>query len=153
MEQTTRYWAGQDKQEECSWDRAAEASVKPWIEAMKDIFARCSKKMAVQVCKELQPHIYAVGKNWNASPVINYDYSMICKPSLQYWSMFIFRRLKINHDSHEIILEFGTVANSSTPDFPLSGTDMIPSSVVLESVNSKIILNGQQHVVIGCHPN
>ncbi len=30
---------------------------------------------------------------------------------LQYWSMFIFRRLKINHDSHEFILEFGTVAN------------------------------------------
>jgi hypothetical protein len=25
--------------------------------------------------------------------------------------MFIFRRLKINHDDHEFILEFGTVAN------------------------------------------
>ncbi len=54
-------------------------------------------------------------KSWvtcNMSPVINYDYSMICKQSLQYWSMFIFRRLKINHDSHEFILEFSTVVNS-----------------------------------------
>jgi hypothetical protein len=24
LEQTTRYWVGQDKQEECSWDRAVE---------------------------------------------------------------------------------------------------------------------------------
>jgi hypothetical protein len=31
--------------------------------------------------------------------------------------MFIFRRLKINHDSHEFILEFGTVANTENPLF------------------------------------
>jgi hypothetical protein len=30
--------------------------------------------------------------------------------------MFIYHRLKINHDSHEFILEFGTVANISNPD-------------------------------------
>jgi hypothetical protein len=31
---------------------------------------------------------------------------------LQYWLMFIFRRLKINYDSNEFILEIGTVANT-----------------------------------------
>ncbi len=36
---------------------------------------------------------------------------MYPRVKLQYWLMFIFRRLKINHDSHEFILEFGTVAN------------------------------------------
>jgi hypothetical protein len=31
------------------------------------------------------------------------------------WLLFIFRRLKINHDSHEFILESGTVANTYSP--------------------------------------
>ncbi len=48
----------------------------------------------------------------NTLPVINYDYFMIFKLSFLYWSMFIFHRLKINHDSHEFILKFGTVANN-----------------------------------------
>jgi hypothetical protein len=39
LEQTARHWVGQDKQEECSRDRAVEPSVQHWIEAMKDIFA------------------------------------------------------------------------------------------------------------------
>jgi hypothetical protein len=30
-------------------------SIYAWIEAMKDVFARCSKKMAVQVCKSHNP--------------------------------------------------------------------------------------------------
>jgi hypothetical protein len=37
-----------------TWEREqARRSGKPWIKAMKDIFARCPKKMAVQVCTEL----------------------------------------------------------------------------------------------------
>ncbi len=28
------------------------------------------------------------------------------------WFVYFLRRLKINHDSHEFFLEFGTVANS-----------------------------------------
>jgi hypothetical protein len=31
-------------------ERLERDSVQAWNEAMKDIFARCSKKMAVQVC-------------------------------------------------------------------------------------------------------
>ncbi len=52
-----------DKQQDTGWARAnkkytwerepARASLWPWIEAMKDIFARCSKKMAAQVCTKL----------------------------------------------------------------------------------------------------
>ncbi len=49
--------------------------------------------------------------------MINYDFSMIRKPDLQYWPMFIFRRLKINYDPHEFILEFGTVANNDFSSF------------------------------------
>jgi hypothetical protein len=47
LEQTASYCVGQYKQEECSRNRVARASVQPWIEAMKGIFARCSKKTAV----------------------------------------------------------------------------------------------------------
>ncbi len=45
-------WA-KNKQEEYSWRRPVRVSVQTWIEAMKDIFARCSKKMALQVCTKL----------------------------------------------------------------------------------------------------
>ncbi len=31
-------------------EESSKGPVLPWIEAMKDIFARCSKKMAIQVC-------------------------------------------------------------------------------------------------------
>jgi hypothetical protein len=53
LEQTASYWVGQDKQGECSRNRAAGATVQPWIEAMKDIFARCSKKTSIQVSTDL----------------------------------------------------------------------------------------------------
>ncbi len=101
---------GQNKQEECSWNGAARASVQPWIEAMKNVFTRCSKKMAVQVCTELWLHNYAVERklSWVICSMlsgINYDFSMIRKPDF-------FCRLKINHDSHEFILEFSTVATA-----------------------------------------
>ncbi len=56
----------------------------------------CRKKLSWVTCSILS--------------MINYDCSMSRKPDLHYWP--IFRRLKINHDSHEFILEFGTVTNS-----------------------------------------
>ncbi len=63
---TARYkWVGQDKQEECSRGRAVEASVQYWNEAMKEVFARCSKKMAVQVCTGLWLHNYAVKRKFH----------------------------------------------------------------------------------------
>jgi hypothetical protein len=60
-----------------------------WNEAMKDVFAKCFKKTAVQVCAEI-----------------------ICICHLVKVLVFIFRRLKINHDSHEFNLESGTVSNN-----------------------------------------
>jgi hypothetical protein len=52
-----------DKQQDTGWARTnkkntyggepARGLVKPWIEAMKDVFTRCSKKIAVQVYTEL----------------------------------------------------------------------------------------------------
>jgi hypothetical protein len=52
----------------------------------------CKKKLSWVTCSMLS--------------VINYDCSMIRKSDLHYWPMFIFRRLKINHDSNKFILEF-----------------------------------------------
>jgi hypothetical protein len=63
---------------------------------MKDIFARWFKKTAVQLCTVNIMHL--------SSCNIMYSHIML---------VFIFGRLKINHDSHEFILESGTVANNS----------------------------------------
>ncbi len=39
---------------------------------------------------------------------------LTCREAVSwYWLVFIFRRLKINHDSHEFILESGIVANTN----------------------------------------
>jgi hypothetical protein len=47
------------------------------------------------------------------------------------WCLF-FRRLKINHDSHEFILESGTVANMCTPSisFNLPRSNMVEYAFV-----------------------
>jgi hypothetical protein len=89
------------------WERdQKEAQSKPAAcnEAMKHIFARCCKKMAVQVCTS---HNYA---NFYIFPcallIALYDIGLIHVLITVY-----FRRLKINHDSHEFILGSGTVAN------------------------------------------
>jgi hypothetical protein len=75
---------------------------------MKDVFARCFKKTAVQVCTVIIlclsfcNIIYSRNMSQVLHPgnlILNID-----------WCLF-FRRLKINHDSHEFILESGTVAN------------------------------------------
>jgi hypothetical protein len=50
LEQTARYWMGRGKQVmhlERETSRRLSVSLD---RAMKDVFARCSKKMAVQVC-------------------------------------------------------------------------------------------------------
>jgi hypothetical protein len=46
---------------------------------------------------------------------------MIVRCLYLHYSCWLFncRRLKINHDSHEFILEIGTVAKSSKVDFPV----------------------------------
>ncbi len=78
---------------------------------MKDIFARCFKKMAVQVCTS---HIH-VFLPVQLPCVLLVCPIIILDPGFDshYWLLFIFFRLKIIHDSHELILESGSVANNS----------------------------------------
>ncbi len=73
---------------------------------MKDVFARCPKKTAVQVCIIV---VYLVIASF--SIYMSYQYPCIRETNTRYWLLFIFCRLKINHDVHEFILDSGTVAN------------------------------------------
>ncbi len=81
-------------------------SVKAQNEVMKDIFARSPEKTAVQVCVIT---VYFV--------VVSFKYLHVVPLSLcqgnQYTILVavFFRRLKIDHDVHEFILDSGTVAN------------------------------------------
>ncbi len=82
-------------------------SVWAWNEDMKDIFARCLRKIAVQVCIVIIMH----------SCLISLCIHIIVSLLLQgIWSVILigayFCRLKINHDTHEFILESATFANS-----------------------------------------
>jgi hypothetical protein len=44
--------------------------------------------------------------------VLSYYYSAACMIHSSCLIVYFLCRLKVNHDSHEFILEFGTVANS-----------------------------------------
>jgi hypothetical protein len=46
---TARYWVGHGNKMHAQRERPERDSVQAWNEAMKDVFTRCSKKMAVQV--------------------------------------------------------------------------------------------------------
>jgi hypothetical protein len=85
---------------------------------MTNVFARCYKKIAAQVCTMYMIAFNQVGKK-NLIVVIYLQYGtvIICAynsgiPSTD-WCLF-FCRLKINNDSHEFILEFRTVANNNS---------------------------------------
>ncbi len=72
--------------------------VYPLIEAMQDVLARCLKQIAVQVCIKLCLSNYACNRQYYLCLIIIIH---VHKLDLQYRLLFIFRRLKINHDSHE----------------------------------------------------
>ncbi len=80
-----------------------------WNEAMKDVFARCLKKIAVQVC------IVIIGHPCLLSLCIHISCFYSCMQGI--WFVMLigvyFRKLKINYDTHDFILESGTIANSS----------------------------------------
>ncbi len=50
LQLTARYWVGRGNKMHAQRERPEWGSVQAWNEAMKDVFARCFKKMAVQVC-------------------------------------------------------------------------------------------------------
>jgi hypothetical protein len=73
---------------------------------MKDVFARCLEKTAVQVCIiVVSLSLHRLVSTYRTSiPVSG-------KPKHDIYCFFIFRRLKINHDIHEFILDSGTIVN------------------------------------------
>jgi hypothetical protein len=115
-----------NKQQDTGWARVnknilgerepARGSAYPWIKAMKDVFARCSKKTAVQVC----PKPYYVTARMKETcheffqcvTFVLLRLSCILELST-ILTVAYFHRLKINHDSHEFILESGTIANTN----------------------------------------
>jgi hypothetical protein len=77
---------------------------------MKDIFARCSKKIAVQVCTSYNNVFMSVQSPY----VLLVCLEIILYPGLIHFTdCCLFSQVKINHDSHEFILESGTVANNT----------------------------------------
>ncbi len=108
---------------------------------MKDIFSRCLKKNIAQVCI-LLIHVLVVKRSFNLLPILcKYCWknqhpgnhigcvtdvclnllvtaNILFVPPMYNMSRnnrcLFFRRLKINHESHEFILDPGTVANNNT---------------------------------------
>jgi hypothetical protein len=77
---------------------------------MKDVFVRCFKKTAVQVCtviicscRLVMSCIHVLCHYFLRSGILIHNND----------KCLFFRRLKINHESHEFILESGTVANTT----------------------------------------
>jgi hypothetical protein len=97
------------------WD-----SVYAQNEAIKDVFPRCLKKSAVQVCTltimHCRPYLHVLTYydslcsifSIRLSVAIPVSRRLICNIN---WRLF--SRLKINHDVHEFILDSGTVANNN----------------------------------------
>jgi hypothetical protein len=100
-------WAWQ--QDACLWGEPEWGSVNALNEAMKDVFARCPEKTAVLVCIII---MCLVVVSFNI--YISYHHPCIRETNTWYWLLFIFRRLKINHDVHEFILDSGTIANKKS---------------------------------------
>jgi hypothetical protein len=96
---------------------------------MKDILARCFKKNEAQVCLTLLNMCALSNFNLITSTagrptfkiyIIWCTYMYLLRPTMLPLSMYklcctitvvYFRRLKINHESHEFILDPGTIAN------------------------------------------
>ncbi len=115
VEVTARYWVGQNIQEGYLWKRASKrfSIILDWGHAGR--IREVLQEMAVQVCTKLWLHNYTMERNCHELFIACYLCLIIVIPclqaDLQYWPMFIFHRLKINHDPHEFILKFGTIAN------------------------------------------
>jgi hypothetical protein len=84
---------------------------------MKDVLARCLKKTDVQVCTLSSVHVQFCNVTFTLLlhtyllwPAIVVSFRVqLCMCNNR---CLFFRRLKINHESHEFILDSGTAANS-----------------------------------------
>ncbi len=78
---------------------------------MKDIFARCFKKTPVQVCTVIICSCRLAMSCVHVSCYCFLHLGMLIHNTD--WCLFlVFRRLKINHESHEFILQSGTIVNN-----------------------------------------
>ncbi len=106
----------------CSLTRmgAEQGSVYGQKGTIKDVLARCLKKADVQVCTLTSVYILFCNCNIHALAIVHTYLLMTnnCRPLtctslwLYYNRCLFFRRLKINHEPYEFILDPGTVANS-----------------------------------------
>jgi hypothetical protein len=116
LEQTARYWVGQSKQE-YTWgkrtnkrhsltlDRGHEGRINEVLQ--EDGRSSMYRTIIVwlPVWKKLATNFY------NMQPVCCYDY-LVSSNWIAILTDVNFHRLKMNHDSHEFILESGTIANT-----------------------------------------
>ncbi len=120
LEQTVRYWVGQNKQGRYMLKRAGkrfsltrgrghdrrihevlQESSHSSMYKVYDNVINAKKKGKLRCCKLLMLD-YVVR-----------DYSLSTLPDFSLLIVYFSCRLKISHDSHEFILEFGTVMNTS----------------------------------------
>jgi hypothetical protein len=82
---------------------------------MKDVFARCLKKIDFQVCTLLNIYVFVHNEIsallLHGLPVTNKRCLFAMCECVCTITDVYFHRLKINHESHEFILDPGTVAN------------------------------------------
>ncbi len=119
--QQDTWWVQTNKNDR--WGRElVRGSVWSEDEAMIDVFARCSKKIAAQVCIEYMIMWFVFKRKKTGMPCVACVIFLMLDPILMIvrctiiiydsYRLFIFRRLKINHDSHEFFLESSTITNS-----------------------------------------
>jgi hypothetical protein len=90
-------------------------SVWPEDEARTDVFARSCKKSRSSMSKMYMDNV-AIHMERKILGYHEYLYSSLinyCSIHIYAWLFIFIFRLKINHDSHEFIPEFGTIVNSS----------------------------------------
>ncbi len=123
--QTARYWVGQDKQGRHIWKRAGnrfsltrgrghdghirqelQESSHSSMSKVYDNIIYAKKKRKLRHCELLA--IYLLMLDY-----VVRDYLLLTFSGFFLTDCLFFCRLKINHDSHEFILEFGTVANKA----------------------------------------
>ncbi len=76
------YWAEHGNKMHAERERPERGSVQAWIEAMKDVFARCSKKIAVQVCIVIIVCSFIVHCVYMSSKLAAFVLSFSCKSNI-----------------------------------------------------------------------
>jgi hypothetical protein len=117
LERTARYWVGQSKQE-YTWGK--KTSKRHRLTPDRGHEGRIREALQEDSCSSMYRTIIVWLPAWkklainlsNMLLVCYYDY-LVSSNWISILTDVYFHRLKINHDSHELILESGTVVNSN----------------------------------------